>query len=191
MVVADIARSGRASNPRRERSKKSAIRQLSITPLRFALYLTAGLVSLPLHAGIRADHHSPDNQQPTIHATASGLPQIDIQTPNAHGVSRNQYSQFDVDSRGAILNNSHNATRTQLAGQITGNPWLAKQEARIILNEVNSRNLSKLNGFIEVAGRRAEVIITNPYGITCNGCGFINAEQAMLVAGQARMEGAS
>ncbi len=189
MVVADIVRSGRAGHPRRERRKASAIRQVSITPLRFALYLAAGLVSLPQHAAIRVDRNAPDNQQPTIDVTANGLPQINIQTPNEHGVSRNQYTQFDVGSRGAILNNSHNITRTQLAGQITGNPWLAKQEARIILNEVNSRNLSKLNGFIEVAGRRAEVIIANPYGITCNGCGFINAEQAMLLAGQVRMDG--
>ncbi|MDA6077013.1 filamentous hemagglutinin N-terminal domain-containing protein [Edwardsiella anguillarum] len=65
---------------------------------------------------------------------------------------------------------------------------MAKQEASIILNEVNSRNPSQLNGFIEVAGRRAEVVIANPSGITCSGCGFINANRATLAAGQAQMD---
>ncbi|MCZ5750933.1 filamentous hemagglutinin N-terminal domain-containing protein [Escherichia coli] len=38
-----------------------------------------------------------------------------------------------------------------------------KGEARIILNEVNSRNPSQLNGFVEVAGKKAQVVIANPY----------------------------
>nr|WP_242452231.1 hemagglutinin repeat-containing protein [Morganella morganii] len=135
-----------------------------------------------------ADVHAPGNQQPTVLSTANGLPQVNIQTPNEQGVSRNQYTQFDVDTRGAILNNSHKNTATQQAGMVTGNPWLAKQEAKIILNEVNSRNPSQLNGFIEVAGRRAEVVIANPSGITCAGCGFINASRSTLAAGQVLME---
>ncbi|WP_387696260.1 filamentous hemagglutinin N-terminal domain-containing protein, partial [Photorhabdus sp. RM157S] len=73
------------------------------------------------------------------------------------------------------LNNSANTTQTQLGGMVAGNPWLAKGEANIILNEVNSHDPSHLNGWIEVAGRKAEVVIANPAGITCNGCGFINA----------------
>lgn len=147
------------------------------------------MVSLPARADIIADHSAPGSQQATVLSTANGLPQVNIQTPGADGVSRNQYSQFDVGERGAILNNSQGDAPTQLAGHITGNPWLAKQEATIILNEVNSRDPSRLNGFIEVAGRRAEVVIASPAGITCNGCGFINAERATLAAGQARMDG--
>lgn len=49
---------------------------------------------------------------------------------------------------------------------IQGNDWLAKGEAKIILNEVNSRDPGQLNGFIEVAGKKADVIIANPAGIT-------------------------
>ncbi|MCS3432233.1 hemagglutinin repeat-containing protein [Klebsiella sp. BIGb0407] len=189
MVVADISRNGRTGGCHSERSEPILPLLARVAPLRFVLWLAAGWVSLPLNAAIVADGSAPGNQQATILATANGLPQVNIQTPNEHGVSRNQYSQFNVDSRGAILNNSQHNTQTQLAGQITGNPWLAQQEARIIVNEVNSRNLSQLNGFIEVAGRRADVVIANPYGIHCNGCGFINAEKVALVAGQARMEG--
>src|SRR6185436_10503357 len=36
----------------------------------------------------------------------------------------------------------------------------------------------------EVAGGRAEVVIANPNGITCNGCGFINASRGVLTTGR-------
>jgi len=78
-------------------------------------------------------------------------------------------------------------TQTQQGGWVDGNPWLAKGEAKVILNEVNSRDPSRLNGYIEVAGQRAQVVIANPSGITCNGCGFINANRATLTTGQAQM----
>ncbi|EDG0478263.1 filamentous hemagglutinin N-terminal domain-containing protein, partial [Salmonella enterica subsp. enterica serovar Newport] len=188
MVVAEITRSGRLRAARRRSPAGGAEVQVRLSLLSLALWLAAGLVSLPAQADIVADGNAPGNQQPTMLSTANGLPQVNIQTPNDQGVSRNQYTQFDVDTRGAILNNNHKNTATQLAGMVAGNPWLAKQEAKIILNEVNSRNPSQLNGFIEVAGRRAEVVIANPSGITCAGCGFINASRSTLAAGQVLME---
>ncbi|MEY0290982.1 hemagglutinin repeat-containing protein, partial [Providencia rettgeri] len=107
---------------------------------------------------------------------------------NSSGVSHNKYQNFDVDNKGVILNNSAVNTQTQLGGLITGNPWLAKGEANVILNEVNSANPSQLNGFVEVAGKRADVIIANPAGITCSGCGFINANKTTLAAAQVLLE---
>lgn len=83
-----------------------------------------------------------------------------------------------------VLNNSHASTSTQLAGMVAGNPNLAKGEARVILNEVNTRDPSRLNGYIEVAGQKAQVVIANPGGISCDGCGFINANRATLTTGQ-------
>ncbi|EJI2013126.1 hemagglutinin repeat-containing protein [Salmonella enterica] len=188
MVVAEITRSGHLRTARRRSPAGGAEVQVRLSPLSLALWLAAGLVSQPAQADIVADGHAPGNQQPTVLSTANGLPQVNIQTPNDQGVSRNQYTQFDVDTHGAILNNSHKNTATQQAGMVAGNPWLARQEARIILNEVNSRNPSQLNGFIEVAGRRAEVVIANPSGISCAGCGFINASRSTLAAGQVLME---
>ncbi|KAA5929370.1 MULTISPECIES: filamentous hemagglutinin N-terminal domain-containing protein, partial [unclassified Pantoea] len=188
MVVSDITRSGYsrvARSPKRTSLSETRVR---ISPLSFALWLAAGVISLPAQANIVADSSAPGSQQPTVMATANGLPQINIQTPNSQGVSRNQYSQLDVDARGAILNNSHQNTATQLGGMVAANPWLSKQEATVILNEVNSRNPSQLNGFIEVAGKRAAVVIANPSGITCNGCGFINASRNTLTTGQALIE---
>lgn len=42
-------------------------------------------------------------------------------------------------------------------------------------------------GVIEVAGKQAQVIVANPAGITCNGCGFINASRATLTTGEPRI----
>ncbi|MFE8116865.1 two-partner secretion domain-containing protein [Brenneria goodwinii] len=187
MVVADIARSGRAGS-----SPSSGIGHThgrligKVSAIGFGLWLAMGVVQ-PVQANIVADRGAPKNQQPTILNSANGTPQVNIQTPSAGGVSRNSFSQFDVDQKGAILNNSRQNAQTQLGGMVTGNPWLAKGEAKIILNEVNSRDPSRLNGFIEVAGKKAQVVIANPAGITCSGCGFINANRATLTTGQVQM----
>ncbi|MCL4982957.1 hemagglutinin repeat-containing protein, partial [Neisseria meningitidis] len=106
------------------------------------------------------------------------------QTPTSAGVSVNQYAQFDVGNRGAILNNSRSNTQTQLGGWIQGNLWLARGEARVVVNQINSSHSSQMNGYIEVGGRRAEVVIANPAGIAVNGGGFINASRATLTTGQ-------
>ncbi|WP_448511158.1 hemagglutinin repeat-containing protein, partial [Photorhabdus sp. MH8.4] len=188
MVVSDIATSGQGSTVRRRSRRQSSQCLCRLTALRLSLLLATGCISLTAQANIVADGQAPGNQQPTILNSANGTPQIDIQTPNAAGISHNTYTQFDIDKRGVILNNSHDTVQTQLGGMVAGNPWLAKAEAKIILNEVNSINTSKLNGWIEVAGQKADVIIANPAGITCNGCGFINAHRATLTTGQAMME---
>ncbi|WP_256137933.1 hemagglutinin repeat-containing protein [Serratia quinivorans] len=187
MVVADIARSGRAGSARSPGLGHTLSQCIGkISAVSFSLLIALGAIQ-PVQAAIIADGNAPGGQQPTIVNSANGTPQVNIQTPSAGGVSRNTYSQFDVDKQGAILNNSHKMTQTQQGGWVDGNPWLAKGEAKVILNEVNSRDPSRLNGYIEVAGQRAQVVIANPSGITCNGCGFINANRATLTTGQAQM----
>jgi len=122
-------------------------------------------------------------QHPIIDQSANGLPVIQIVTPNGAGLSHNRYEQFNVGQQGAILNNAQNVTQTQQAGYIAGNGALAGGSARLILNEVTSANPSSLRGYLEVAGQRAEVIIANPNGITCSGCGFINTSRSVLSTG--------
>ncbi|MCZ2266800.1 hemagglutinin repeat-containing protein [Neisseria meningitidis] len=161
----------------------------SISVISFSLSLLLGsaliLTSSSANAqGIVADKSAPAQQQPTILQTGNGIPQVNIQTPTSAGVSVNQYAQFDVGNRGAILNNSRSNTQTQLGGWIQGNPWLARGEARVVVNQINSSHSSQLNGYIEVGGRRAEVVIANPAGIAVNGGGFINASRATLTTGQ-------
>ncbi len=163
----------------------------TIRPLTFSIMLSLGMVGLisspfsitEAKADIIADQSAPANQRPIVTQAANGVPLVNIQTPSAAGVSRNTYSQFDVNNQGVILNNSRTNVQTQLGGYVQGNPYMAAGTARIILNEVNSSNPSLLHGYVEVAGSRAQVVIANPAGISCNGCGFINANRATLTTG--------
>ncbi|MEZ0603740.1 hemagglutinin repeat-containing protein [Paraburkholderia sp. IW21] len=121
---------------------------------------------------------------PSVVQTQNGLDQVNINRPSGAGVSMNTYGRFDVPSKGAILNNSPTIVQTQQAGTINGNPnFAAGQSAKIIVNQVNSASASQLNGFLETAGNRAEVIIANPSGISVNGGGFINTSRAILTTG--------
>ncbi|WP_242814593.1 hemagglutinin repeat-containing protein [Klebsiella aerogenes] len=185
MVVAETTRSHRAGvSPQSGADARTGSTLISsLAPLAFSFLLAFSCLT-PAKAAIVADNHAPGGQQPQIANSANGTPQVNIQTPIGAGVSRNVYSQFDVDGRGVVLNNSHANTSTQLAGMVAGNPNLAKGEARVILNEVNTRDPSRLNGYIEVAGQKAQVVIANPAGISCDGCGFINANRATLTTGQ-------
>lgn len=188
MVVADIARSGRAGSARSSGIGHTHGRLIGkVSALSFSLWLAMGAVQTA-QAEIVANAGAPKNQQPTVIKSANGTPQVNIQTPSKAGVSRNDYTRFDVDKKGAILNNSHKNVQTNIGGMVAGNPWLAKGEAKVILNEVSSRDPSRLNGMIEVAGKKAQVVIANPAGITCSGCGFINANRATLTTGQAQMK---
>ena len=169
---------------------------VAINALSFAVLCVLGAVlwALPTpnaHAQVVAYRNAPGNQQPTVLQTANGVPQVNIQTPSAAGVSNNIYSQFDVQSNGVILNNSRTNVQTQQGGWVQGNPWLATGSARVILNEVNSSNPSYLNGYVEVAGQRAEVVIANPSGISVNGGGFINTSKATLTTGAPIINGGS
>ncbi|MFJ4142994.1 filamentous hemagglutinin N-terminal domain-containing protein [Pseudomonas sp. NPDC089734] len=121
----------------------------------------------------------------SLGAAGNGVPIVNIAAPNANGLSHNQYQQYNVGSQGVILNNATAQTQsTQLGGIIIGNSNLQGQAASTILNEVVSNNRTQLKGYTEVAGSSAKVIIANPYGITCDGCGFINTPQATLTTGK-------
>ena len=162
----------------------------SLQSLTFAVFCALGFVSLISPSAyaetlmIQADSTAAVSQRPVVLQTANGLPQVNIQTPNDQGLSHNRYSHFDVDTQGAILNNSRKNTQTQQGGWIQGNPYLAGGEAKVILNEVNSNHPSQLKGYVEVAGKKADVIIANPNGIHCQGCGIMNAERATFTTGK-------
>lgn len=134
-------------------------------------------------AQIIADPRAPQSQQPQVTQAGNGVPVVNIQTPSNAGVSRNTYQQFDVSRQGVILNNAQKNASTQLGGWVQSNPNLQKGSARIILNEVNSTSPSQLRGYMEIAGSKAQLVVANPSGITCEGCGFINANRATLTTG--------
>jgi len=112
---------------------------------------------------------------------ANGSTVVNINQPDANGLSHNMYQTFNVSNKGMVLNNS-TTDMVRDSGNIARNSNL-NTSASLILNEVISKNASSLNGFIEVAGQKADVIIANPNGITCSGCNFINTGRATLTTG--------
>ncbi|WP_233420614.1 filamentous hemagglutinin N-terminal domain-containing protein [Xenorhabdus nematophila] len=126
--------------------------------------------------------------RPDVSQADTGATIVNIVAPSESGLSHNQYQDFNVDQMGAVFNNALEDGVSQLAGELSANSNLNGQAASVILNEVISRNPSFLLGEQEVFGIAADYVLANPNGITCNGCGFINTNQASLVVGNPLVE---
>ena len=140
-----------------------------------------------LHIVSLADGIVPDNgvsKNLQVDKAANGVPLVNIEAPDNNGTSHNVYKDYNVDGRGAILNNSKDMTNTQLGGIILDNPNLqGGREASTIINEVSGVNRSRIEGYQEIAGKKANYILANPNGIYINGAGFINTGNVTLTTG--------
>ena len=126
-----------------------------------------------------------------VYQSSNGTTVVDISSANSKGLSHNKFLDYNVGSNGTVLNNTTASGlmhSSQLAGSVRANQY-SNRQADIILNEVVTSNPSELSGYTEVVGRNADVIVANPNGITCNGCGFINTNQVSLTTGNPMIDG--
>ena len=158
------------------------IKQYTATALCAALLVTNSGLWIPL-AVAQSIVPNQGAMGPNMDEARNGTPIVNINKPNAKGLSHNQYDMFNVDDKGVILNNSRRPVSTELAGYVMGNPNLRGAAAKTILNEVTGTGATAMNGALEVAGRKAHVIIANPNGIAVNNGTFINTSAATLTTG--------
>jgi len=158
------------------KENKSSIKKQTLAVLISTMLLFQPLVA----AGLKLESSSSSGHAYSDTAR-NGVPIINIAKPNG-GVSRNKYINFNVSTQGLILNNANTDVKTKLGGYIYGNINVKDAQANTILNEVTGSSRSHINGYIEVAGKRADVIVVNPRGITVNGGGFINTPKATFDA---------
>ncbi|WP_233883012.1 two-partner secretion domain-containing protein [Paraburkholderia flagellata] len=119
----------------------------------------------------------------TLGVSGNGTQLVNIVAPNAAGVSNNRFTQYNVGAGGLIVNNATQAVQTQTGGAVAANAALGKQGANVILMQVTGGAPSQLLGATEIAGRAANLVVANPAGITCSGCGFLNAPRVTLATG--------
>ncbi|WP_260514568.1 DUF637 domain-containing protein [Serratia fonticola] len=144
----------------------------------------------PLHPAFAAGINAA-NGNTQVHMKPGDVPVVNIATPNGAGISHNVYKDFNVGTPGAVLNNATQGGKTQLGVTIEnakGNSNLNGKPAELIINEVTGGSRSALQGKLEVFGNKANVMIANPNGITCDGCGFINAPGVTLTTGKPQFD---
>lgn len=137
----------------------------------------------PVMAELITDPRADVQFRPVIN-NSQGVPVVNIVRPDNSGVSHNKYQDFDVDEHGLVFNNSLVNGNSFLAGKLLANPALGGRSASVILNEVTGASDSDLKGLMEVFGDRANIVVANPNGITCDGCGFINTDRASMITGR-------
>ncbi|MDR2902444.1 MAG: filamentous hemagglutinin N-terminal domain-containing protein, partial [Lactobacillales bacterium] len=135
----------------------------------------------------------PNSGKTHLDRAQNGTPVININAASKGGVSVNYYRDFNINEENVIFNNyKGEAANSVLGGSLHGNPNFNPKGAKaadIILNEVTSGRITNINGYAEVFGKKADLIIANPNGIMVSGAGFINTNRVSLITGKSSDQG--
>ena len=97
----------------------------------------------------------------TIDITPNNITIINIADANSNGLSMNNFTDYNVDPTGLIINNSNVNYDTNLAGWISANTNISNGsniEATLIVQQVTGNLPSYLLGYTEIAGGKADLI---------------------------------
>lgn len=127
---------------------------------------------------------------PNIVQSSNGTDVLNIVKPTTGGVSHNKFLEYNVSDKNLIINNHAYKVgipqaESTLGGTVAFNPNFGTGDAaRVILNEVTSNSTTALEGYTEIFGQKAALVIANPNGITAAGAGFINLSRLTMVTGK-------
>jgi filamentous hemagglutinin len=145
------------------------------------VYLCLNLLISPVYAQVVVD---PSGGGKANVINVGGIDVVNINAPNANGISHNKFTEYNVPNQGLILNNSNmNNYNPNSKSALNGEHiefnlnFRGGDRAQIILNEVTGNNRSMMAGTTEIYGSMADLIVANPNGISCVGCGFINVDK--------------
>ncbi|WP_339005802.1 hemagglutinin repeat-containing protein [Fusobacterium animalis] len=130
------------------------------------------------------------NHNTKLDIAPNGVPVVNISTPNDKGISINEFSEYNIDEKGQVLNNADNYGRSYLAGIISANPNLApNQAANLIILQVNGSNRSQIEGYLEALSRqKVDVILSNENGLYINNGGTINIKNFTATTGRVNLK---
>lgn len=125
-----------------------------------------------------------------LDSSETGVPIVNISTPNRRGISVNEFLEYHVGKEGQVLNNADNVGRSHLAGLMNANPNLGPhQAANLIVLQVNGSNRSQIEGYLEALSRKkVNVILSNENGIYLNHSGTINIEKFTATTGKVKLK---
>lgn len=127
---------------------------------------------------------------PNIVQSSNGTDVLNIVRPTTGGVSHNKFLEYNVSDKNLIINNHAYKVgipqaESTLGGTVAFNPNFGTGDAaKVILNEVTSNSTTALEGYTEIFGQKAALVIANPNGITAAGAGFINLSRLTMVTGK-------
>ena len=134
---------------------------------------------------IEVDVSAHSSYKAHLKSSSKGVDVIDITAPTNSGISINHWERLN-NTKGVIFNNSQYDGNSKIGGFVGANIYMSQpgnRSAAVILNQVNGVSRSHFSNITEIFGSQAQFIVSNPNGITCNGCGFIGAPKVTLTTG--------